>query len=42
MKKIIAITGSFNPVTVAHYKILSGAVEKYGEDVLNSTREFKK
>ncbi len=32
MKKIIAITGSFNPVTVAHYKILSDAVEKYGAD----------
>jgi nicotinate (nicotinamide) nucleotide adenylyltransferase len=32
MKKIIALTGSFNPVTVAHYTILSDAVEKYGAD----------
>ena len=32
MKKLIALTGSFNPVTVAHYKILSDAVEKYGAD----------
>ncbi len=32
MKKIIAITGSFNPVTVAHYKILSDAVEKFNAD----------
>ncbi len=32
MKKIIAITGSFNPVTVAHYKILSDAVKRYGAD----------
>ena len=32
MKKIIALTGSFNPVTVAHYKILSDAVEKLNAD----------
>ena len=32
MKKLIAITGSFNPVTVAHYKILSDAVERFGAD----------
>lgn len=32
MKKIIALTGSFNPVTIAHYRILSDAVEKYGAD----------
>lgn len=32
MKKLIALTGSFNPATVAHYKILSDAVEKYGAD----------
>ena len=32
IKKIVAITGSFNPVTVAHYKILSDAVEKCGAD----------
>ena len=32
MKKIIAITGSFNPVTVAHYRILSDAVERYEAD----------
>ncbi|MBQ8448839.1 MAG: TIGR02452 family protein [Clostridia bacterium] len=32
MKKLIVLTGSFNPVTIAHYKILSDAVEKYGAD----------
>ncbi|MBO4694856.1 MAG: TIGR02452 family protein [Clostridia bacterium] len=32
MKKIIVITGSFNPVTKAHYKILSDAVEKFDAD----------
>ena len=32
MKKIVAITGSFNPVTIAHYKILSDAVERFGTD----------
>ena len=32
MKKLIALTGSFNPVTVAHYKILSDAVEKFSAD----------
>lgn len=32
MKKLIALTGSFNPVTIAHYKILADAVEKYGAD----------
>ena len=32
MKKLIALTGSFNPVTVAHYKILTDAVERYGAD----------
>ena len=32
MKKLIALTGSFNPVTVAHFKILSDAVERYGAD----------
>ncbi len=32
MKKIIVLTGSFNPVTIAHYKILSDAVEKFGAD----------
>ena len=32
MKKLIALTGSFNPVTVAHYKILSDAVERFGAD----------
>ena len=32
IKKLIALTGSFNPVTVAHYKILSDAVERYGAD----------
>ncbi len=32
MKKLIALTGSFNPVTVAHYKILSDAVERFEAD----------
>jgi len=32
MKKLIALTGSFNPVTIAHYTILSDAVEKFGAD----------
>lgn len=32
MKKLIVLTGSFNPVTIAHYKILSDAVEKYNAD----------
>lgn len=32
MKKIIALTGSFNPVTIAHYKIISDAVEKFDAD----------
>ena len=32
MKKLIALTGSFNPVTVAHYKILSDAVKKFDAD----------
>lgn len=32
MKTLIALTGSFNPVTVAHYKILSDAVERFGAD----------
>ena len=32
MKKLIALTGSFNPVTVAHYKILSDAVKKFNAD----------
>ena len=32
MKKMIALTGSFNPVTVAHYKILSDAVERFDCD----------
>ena len=32
MKKLIALTGSFNPVTVAHYKILSDAVERFNAD----------
>ena len=32
MKKLIALTGSFNPVTVAHYTILSDAVERFGAD----------
>ena len=32
MKKLIVLTGSFNPVTIAHYKILSDAVERYGAD----------
>ncbi|MBQ0092794.1 MAG: TIGR02452 family protein [Clostridiales bacterium] len=32
MKKIIALTGSFNPVTRAHFEILSDAVEKFGAD----------
>ena len=32
MKKIVALTGSFNPVTVAHYKILSDAVERFDAD----------
>lgn len=32
MKKLIVLTGSFNPVTVAHYKIMSDAVERYGAD----------
>jgi nicotinate (nicotinamide) nucleotide adenylyltransferase len=32
MKKLIALTGSFNPVTVAHYKILSDAVERFDCD----------
>lgn len=32
MKKLIALTGSFNPVTVAHYKILSDAVERFDAD----------
>ena len=32
MKKLIALTGSFNPVTIAHYKILSDAVERFDAD----------
>ena len=32
MKKLIALTGSFNPVTIAHYKILSDAVERFNAD----------
>ena len=32
MKKLIALTGSFNPVTIAHYKILSDAVERFDCD----------
>lgn len=32
MKKIIALTGSFNPVTKAHFEILSDAVEKFNAD----------
>ena len=32
MKKLIALTGSFNPVTVAHYEILSDAVKKFDAD----------
>ena len=32
MKKLIALTGSFNPVTVAHYRILSDAVERFHAD----------
>ena len=32
MKKLIALTGSFNPVTIAHYTILSDAVERFGAD----------
>ena len=32
MKKLIALTGTFNPVTVAHYRILSDAVERFGAD----------
>ncbi len=32
VKKIVVLTGSFNPVTVAHYEILSDAVEQVGAD----------
>ena len=32
MKKIVVLTGSFNPVTVAHYQIMSDAVEKTKAD----------
>ena len=32
MKKIIALTGSFNPVSVAHYKILTQAVDEFQAD----------
>ena len=32
MKKLIALTGSFNPVTIAHCKILSDAVERFDAD----------
>lgn len=32
MKKIIALTGSFNPVTKAHFGILSDAVRKFDAD----------
>ena len=32
MKKIIVFTGSFNPITIAHYKIISDAVEKFDAD----------
>lgn len=32
MKKLIAFTGSFNPVTIAHYRILSDAVERFDAD----------
>lgn len=32
MKKIIALTGSFNPITIAHYQIMSDAVEKFDGD----------
>lgn len=32
MKKLIALTGSFNPVTVAHYRILSDAVSRFDAD----------
>ena len=32
MKTLIALTGSFNPVTVAHYEILSDAVERFDAD----------
>ena len=32
MKRIITLTGSFNPVTKAHYKILCDAIEKFQAD----------
>ncbi len=32
MKKFIVLTGSFNPVTIAHFKILSDAVEEFNAD----------
>ncbi len=32
MKKIVVLTGSFNPVTKAHYAVLSDAVKKTGAD----------
>lgn len=32
MKKIVAITGSFNPVSKAHYKLLSDGVERVNAD----------
>lgn len=32
MKKLIALKGSFNPETIAHYKILSDAVERFDAD----------
>ena len=32
MKKIVVFTGSFNPVTRAHFGIISDAVSKFGAD----------
>ena len=32
MKKIVVFTGSFNPVTRAHFEIISDAVNKFGAD----------
>ncbi|MBR6934838.1 MAG: TIGR02452 family protein [Clostridia bacterium] len=32
MIKLVALTGSFNPVTRAHYEIMSDAVAKFGAD----------
>ena len=32
MKKIVVLFGSFNPVTKAHFSILSDSIDKVGAD----------